>query len=203
MVDNNFTESFNYWILESRGKPILKMLEEIRVKIMNRLRKKEEEVKTWPIHYKHNPKCMELFIAYNTIANLDVDFNGDLGSWQLTDIPCVRAIKALKYKNIEPKDEISCTKEAYLKIYRAKLLSMRGDYHVMPLPGLPKRQYESYGPARELERDPVLRPHITSEELTRLELRKTRKIQSASRMISFRGMGVTGGGDTSYNDGGG
>uniref|UniRef100_A0A3Q7G1B2 Transposase MuDR plant domain-containing protein n=1 Tax=Solanum lycopersicum TaxID=4081 RepID=A0A3Q7G1B2_SOLLC len=31
MVDNNFTESFNAWILEARAKPIIKMLEEIRV----------------------------------------------------------------------------------------------------------------------------------------------------------------------------
>ncbi|PHU00918.1 hypothetical protein BC332_30705 [Capsicum chinense] len=41
MVDNNFTESFNSWIVEPRKKPILKMLEEIRVKIMNRLKEKE------------------------------------------------------------------------------------------------------------------------------------------------------------------
>ncbi|WMV47622.1 hypothetical protein MTR67_041007 [Solanum verrucosum] len=33
MVDNNFTESFNSWILEARQKPIIKMLEEIRVKL--------------------------------------------------------------------------------------------------------------------------------------------------------------------------
>jgi len=80
MVDNNFTESFNSWILVPRGKPILKMLEEIRVKIMNRLRKKEKEAETWNIYYKHSPKCMELFIAYSKIANLcKLEFNGDLG----------------------------------------------------------------------------------------------------------------------------
>ncbi|KAG5574455.1 hypothetical protein H5410_054589 [Solanum commersonii] len=123
MVDNNFTESFNSWILVPRGKPILKMLEEIRVKIMN-----------------------------SKIANLcKLEFNGDLGfevyegedrhivnivekkcscmSWQLTSIPCPHAIKALRYKNIEPRDEISWwyTKETYLKPYGAKLLPMRGE----------------------------------------------------------------------------
>ncbi|XP_075110461.1 uncharacterized protein LOC142181445 [Nicotiana tabacum] len=35
MVDNNFTESFNKWTLEARQNPIIKMLEEIRVKVMN------------------------------------------------------------------------------------------------------------------------------------------------------------------------
>lgn len=65
--------------------------------------------------------------------------------------------------------------------------TQRAEYHSMPTPGLPQRQYESYGPARELESDPVLRPHTTSKELTRLERRLTRNIQSASRMISFKG----------------
>ncbi|XP_069146927.1 uncharacterized protein [Solanum lycopersicum] len=36
-VDNNFTESFNAWILEARYKPIIRMLEDIWVKIMERL----------------------------------------------------------------------------------------------------------------------------------------------------------------------
>ncbi|WMV34726.1 hypothetical protein MTR67_028111, partial [Solanum verrucosum] len=36
MMDNNFTESFNSWILKARGKPILKMLKDIRINIMNR-----------------------------------------------------------------------------------------------------------------------------------------------------------------------
>ncbi|XP_019244492.1 PREDICTED: uncharacterized protein LOC109224366 [Nicotiana attenuata] len=42
-VDNNFTESFNSWILEARYKPIIKMLEDIRLKVMNQLRKHENE----------------------------------------------------------------------------------------------------------------------------------------------------------------
>ncbi|KAM3382251.1 hypothetical protein P3S68_007824 [Capsicum galapagoense] len=108
MVDNNFTESFNSWILESRGKPILKMLEEIRVKIINRLREKKIEVSKWKEDF--NPKCMELFTAKKKIAQFcTVNFNGDTGyevsesedrhivnlvdkkctcrSWQLTGIP--------------------------------------------------------------------------------------------------------------------
>ncbi|XP_049397436.1 uncharacterized protein LOC125861621 [Solanum stenotomum] len=108
MVDNNFTKSFNSWILEARGKPILKMLEDIRIKIMNRLREKEEDASKWTTDY--SPKCMKLFTAYMRITQLcSVDFNGDLGyevsegenrhtvnlvekkctcrSWQLTGIP--------------------------------------------------------------------------------------------------------------------
>jgi len=54
----------------------------------------------------------------------------------LTGIPCPHAIKALHYKNIEPRDEISWwyTKEAYLKTYGAKLLPMRGEQFWQVLP---------------------------------------------------------------------
>ncbi|WMV28961.1 hypothetical protein MTR67_022346 [Solanum verrucosum] len=157
MVDNNFTESFNSWILEARGKPILKMLEDIRIKIMNRLREKEEDASKWTTDY--SPKCMKLFTAYMRIAQLcSVDFNGDLGyevsegedrhtvnlvekkcicrSWQLTGIPCPHTIKAMLYQKIEPKNEINWwySKEAYLMTYRAKLMHVRGEqfWNVLP-----------------------------------------------------------------------
>ncbi|KAG5596989.1 hypothetical protein H5410_038221 [Solanum commersonii] len=42
MIDNNFTEPFNAWILEARTKPIIKMLEEIRVQVMRLLWKNEK-----------------------------------------------------------------------------------------------------------------------------------------------------------------
>ncbi|PHT55083.1 Glucan endo-1,3-beta-glucosidase 6 [Capsicum baccatum] len=78
ILDNNFTESFNSWILEPSGKPILKMLEEIRVKIMNRLKEKKTQVSKWKEIF--SPKCMELFIAHKKIAQLcTVNFNGDIG----------------------------------------------------------------------------------------------------------------------------
>ncbi|KAM3376011.1 hypothetical protein P3S68_014725 [Capsicum galapagoense] len=78
MVDNNFTESFNSWVLESRGKPILKMLEDIRVKIMNRLKEKEIEESQWKDDF--SPTCMELVISHKKIAQLcTVNFIGDIG----------------------------------------------------------------------------------------------------------------------------
>lgn len=78
MINNNFTEFFNSWILESRGKTILKMLEVFRIKIMNRLRKIKNIAKTCASNY--SPKCMKSFTTYMKIAQLcNIDFNGDLG----------------------------------------------------------------------------------------------------------------------------
>ncbi|KAF3646316.1 putative DNA-directed RNA polymerase I subunit rpa1-like [Capsicum annuum] len=153
MMDNDFTESFNSWIVEPRGKPILKMLEEIRVKIMNRLKEKEIKVSKWKENF--SPKCMKLFTANKKIAQFyTVNFNGDIGyevsesedrhivtlvekkctcrSWQLIGIPCPHAIKAMEYNKMKPslmKKEISVwySKKAYLKIYKVKLLPVRGE----------------------------------------------------------------------------
>nr|XP_033514000.1 uncharacterized protein LOC104103862 [Nicotiana tomentosiformis] len=157
MVDNNFTESFNSWILEAKGKPILKMLEDIRIKVMNKLREKEEEARTWGGEF--SPNCMKLYAAYLKVANLcTVHFNGETGyevsegddrnrvnlvekkctyrSWQLTGIPCPHSIRALKYKREDPMTEISWwhSKEAYLMTYRAKLMPVRGEKFWKVLP---------------------------------------------------------------------
>ncbi|KAM3361476.1 hypothetical protein P3S68_016330 [Capsicum galapagoense] len=45
--DNNFTESFNKWILKARAQPIIKMFKNIRIKVMNRLKEVEEEGRKW------------------------------------------------------------------------------------------------------------------------------------------------------------
>ncbi|XP_016444100.2 uncharacterized protein LOC107769408 [Nicotiana tabacum] len=149
-VDNNFIESFNSWILEARGKPILKMLEDIRIKVMNRLREKEEEARTWGGEF--SPNCLKLYAVYLKVANLcTVHFNGETGyevseggdrhtlnqvekkctcrSWQLTGIPCPHTIRALKYEKEDPMTEISWwhNKEAYPMTYRDKLMPVRGE----------------------------------------------------------------------------
>ncbi|KHG22448.1 hypothetical protein F383_00458 [Gossypium arboreum] len=47
MLVNNLSESFNKMIVETRGKPILTMMETIRTKIMLLIIKKKEEANKW------------------------------------------------------------------------------------------------------------------------------------------------------------
>nr|XP_009779792.1 PREDICTED: uncharacterized protein LOC104228936 [Nicotiana sylvestris] len=107
-VDNNFTESFNSWILEARYKPIIKMLEDIRLKVMNQLRKHEDEVRTWKT--KYSPQSMKLYTDYLKIAHsIEVDFNGDDG-----------------FEIVEGEDPLKemhwwYSKEAFLLTYKHKL----------------------------------------------------------------------------------
>ena len=49
-IDNNMCESFNAWILSARHKIIISMLEEIRIKVMNRLARLSEFPKSWIIN---------------------------------------------------------------------------------------------------------------------------------------------------------
>lgn len=122
-VDNNFTESFNAWILDARYKPIIKMLEDISVKVMTLLREHEDQVKSWT--HDFSPQSMKLYADYLKIAHICmVHFNGDVGyeiregvdehtvkievkqcscrQWQLSGIPCPHTIKAVIYKRNDP-----------------------------------------------------------------------------------------------------
>jgi len=45
-VENNLVESFNSWILEARLKPIISMLEDIRIKVMTKFVKNEDALMT-------------------------------------------------------------------------------------------------------------------------------------------------------------
>ena len=46
-VTNNMSESFNNWIKNYRGMPILRMLKEIMRKMMTLIRTRQQEVLTW------------------------------------------------------------------------------------------------------------------------------------------------------------
>ncbi|XP_015078858.1 uncharacterized protein LOC107022779 [Solanum pennellii] len=149
-VVNNFTESVNKWILEARGKPIIKMLEEIRTKVMNQLRKREDEVRLWATEF--SPKSVQLFNEYMKLAQkCKVNFNGDYRyeitegcdrhtvnmilkryicrQWDLNGIPCPHAFSAMLYNKLDPLSKMSWwySKEAFLRTYRYKLQPVRSE----------------------------------------------------------------------------
>ncbi|KAK8708854.1 hypothetical protein V6N13_059890 [Hibiscus sabdariffa] len=57
IVDNNMVKAFNAWILDARCKPIISLLEKIRVMVMSRLHVK----RTWASKWRTNisPKALE------------------------------------------------------------------------------------------------------------------------------------------------
>ncbi|XP_070021855.1 uncharacterized protein [Nicotiana sylvestris] len=78
MVDNNFIESFNVWILKERHVPIIKMLEEIRMNVMNLLATNRNGISKWNGDF--SPYALKLYNDYREIAHYcKVEFNCDFG----------------------------------------------------------------------------------------------------------------------------
>ncbi|XP_009789750.2 uncharacterized protein [Nicotiana sylvestris] len=144
IIDNNMCETFNAWILAARHKTIITMLEEIRVKMMERIGKLREFADTWicdisPIAmkvYQDNiAQSMRCTIKWNGEYDYEVEDTSlrvvlkhcvnmqaqtcTCRSWMLKGIPCAHAIAAMHFKNLDPINYIShwYHKSTYLKAY--------------------------------------------------------------------------------------
>ncbi|WVZ13717.1 hypothetical protein V8G54_011283 [Vigna mungo] len=133
-LTNNMSEGFNSVIVEARGKPIITMLEEIRVflmkrwatnriktctmdfdicpKIRKRLTKESNLSKNWIPRYAFPFPLMKIFevrhyaqITNKFAVNLD---NQDCTcrKWLLTGISCCHAIAAMKFLNLDPENYV-------------------------------------------------------------------------------------------------
>ncbi|CAH9131929.1 unnamed protein product [Cuscuta epithymum] len=160
MVDNNMTESFNSWIREARSKPIVSMLEDIRLKAMKRISDFKTNHDKWINDW--SPLCMEYYQDNKEAASgCNVIFNGDVGfeigegtdkhtvvldkmvctcrAWELTGIPCLHAICAFYYRKVDPITYISrwYHKETYMAAYSNAL---------QPVPGKAFMKVDDYEP---------------------------------------------------------
>ncbi|XP_060190429.1 uncharacterized protein LOC132619590 [Lycium barbarum] len=77
-VDNNMAECFNAWILAARHKTIITILEEIRVKMMTKIRTLREFINTWRCNY--SPMCTKV-LEENVTRSIqcNIEFNGVAG----------------------------------------------------------------------------------------------------------------------------
>nr|XP_016505588.1 PREDICTED: uncharacterized protein LOC107823465 [Nicotiana tabacum] len=77
-VDNNMAECFNNWILAARQKTIITMLEEIRVKMMNRIAQLRQFGNTWITEF--SPMAMKV-LEENTERSMKctIFWNGEFG----------------------------------------------------------------------------------------------------------------------------
>nr|XP_016461831.1 PREDICTED: uncharacterized protein LOC107785119 [Nicotiana tabacum] len=144
IIDNNMCETFNAWILAARHKTIITMLEEIKVKMMERIGNLREFADTWICDI--TPISMKVYHDNMTQSiRCTIKWNGEYGyevedtslrvvlkhcvnmqaqtctcrSWMLKGIPCAHAIAAIHFKNLDPINYIShwYHKSTYLKAY--------------------------------------------------------------------------------------
>ncbi|XP_035846418.1 uncharacterized protein LOC118492469 [Helianthus annuus] len=139
IIVNNMAETFNGYILQTRSKHIINMLEDIRVAIMSRLvtkhnemstksvvvcpriQKKLDKEKDWAYKCTVYPSSNTLFqVKYIDDVSVDIKHKRcSCRKWDLTGIPCqhVCAVAGFLHRNAEEFVHPSYTKDIYLKSY--------------------------------------------------------------------------------------
>ncbi|XP_074295497.1 uncharacterized protein LOC141623303 [Silene latifolia] len=153
VVDNNMAETFNSFILLSRYKPIVSMLEDIRMALMERNRKNLELVKRFvdgvaprisqklEESYEQQQNCECKWNGEDTQSGFEVIHNGvshavnidqktcSCRSWDLTGIPCCHGMSALLYMRIQPETTLPkwYTLQTYKQTYSNFLKPVPGN----------------------------------------------------------------------------
>ncbi|XP_071917224.1 uncharacterized protein [Coffea arabica] len=147
---NNLCESFNAVILEVREKPILGMLETLRIYLMDRMRIKREWMKKRTdvicpkiqkklekakneaaanIARHSDDKRFEVQYIYGGTYVVDVErCTCTCRKWELTGLPCCHAVCCISLINATPEDYVhSCyLREAYLAAYEPAIAPLLG-----------------------------------------------------------------------------
>nr|KAJ0188265.1 hypothetical protein LSAT_V11C900484780 [Lactuca sativa] len=183
-VDNGVSESFNSAIRHARRRPIITMLEEIRLFVMERIytqrvegmewdllicpaiRKRIEELKVKQRLWGVTPCGYQKYEVRFTDVAYGVDLIAKKCAcriWQLTGIPCLHGVAAISYLNHDAEAYVSqsYTTEAYLKCYKYSINPLNSSemwpdvpYH-KPLP--PKRRRLPGRPSVKRKRDAIER----------------------------------------------
>ncbi|XP_076926466.1 uncharacterized protein LOC143589651 [Bidens hawaiensis] len=162
VIVSNMAETFNGYIIKSRSKHIIDMLEDIRLEIITRLITKKNEMSGKKVvvcprvqkrkldREKDKAYLCSVYLSSNIVFqvksydNVSVDIKNrtcTCRKWDLTGIPCYHecAVAGFMKRNAEDFVDSSYTKEMYLKSY---------DYTIPPLPSA------KYWPCVELPLDP-------------------------------------------------
>ncbi|RYR48973.1 hypothetical protein Ahy_A07g035175 [Arachis hypogaea] len=146
---NNMCESFNGAIVDSREKPIITMLEEIRVYLMNRwavnreriqkfngrilprIRKKIERRGRAAGEWRPYWSAAQTYEVVNGLSKYAVDLSlreCSCRKWQLSGIPCTHVISCINFKGLELDQYVDdCYKrDAYVKCYESAIHPLNG-----------------------------------------------------------------------------
>lgn len=198
-VENGFSECFNSVILKVRNKPIITMLEAIRVIMMERMHKMRRNCDSWvddicPSYRKkleHN-KLQQRY--WNVVPGGGSQFEVRKGHdafvvdeekrtctcrmWELSGLPCEHSVAAIYFLHKNPEDYVPAwfRKEMYLKAY---------SYHIQPVQGL------NQWPSNELNKPLPPRPKKMPGRPKKKRKRTVHEPTSHTGKISKVGIGMT------------
>ncbi|KAF6175792.1 hypothetical protein GIB67_036257 [Kingdonia uniflora] len=102
-ITNNFSESFNNWILKIRDKPLYKALEKLNLMLMKLMFDRRQKAKDWeekglvlmPRAQTHIDKLKRQYGQYRIEGTKKGDLSGQrwrVNEWQVTGLPCVHTM---------------------------------------------------------------------------------------------------------------
>ncbi|KAJ9542857.1 hypothetical protein OSB04_029363 [Centaurea solstitialis] len=179
-VENGLSECFNSLIVSSRRKPIITMLEEIRVFVMERISKMTEQASKWtreirPVIWKKIEKNKELMRFWHVVPSggnmfeVRRGFDGYVVDTttktctsrilQLSGIPCPHAVATLYFIHQDPSNYVypSFSRTNFVATYNHKLKPLNGEKlwpktnFTKPLPPMARRM--SGRPRRARKKD--------------------------------------------------
>ncbi|GKC37616.1 (R)-mandelonitrile lyase-like protein [Tanacetum coccineum] len=145
-VENGIGECFNALIVEARRKPIINMLEDIRLVTMERMQKMREKHEKW-----NDGICPNIRKKFEIIKDLHrVDermMTCSCRAWQFSGIPCQHGCAAIYFLHKDPKDYISdwYGKHMFISAYSTYIEGMNGmdqwptTEYTKPLPPVVKK----------------------------------------------------------------
>ncbi|XP_027933675.1 uncharacterized protein LOC114189166 [Vigna unguiculata] len=152
---NNMSEAFNSVIIDARTKPIVSMLEDIRIYLMKRWAKNRKKVKAFKVGQEKRFLKSSTFHLLERSTKSTLTHQCTCRKWMLSGIPCCHALAAMRFLNLNAEEFIPhwfriCTyEETYHSIIypvNGQLLWERTSYNdVQPplkrrLPGRPKKK---------------------------------------------------------------
>ncbi|XP_017426215.1 uncharacterized protein LOC108334790 [Vigna angularis] len=168
-LDNNISEAFNNVLIHARGKPIITMMEDIRVYLMKRWATNRTKVASMDfticpkIKKRLQKECnLSRFWVPRHTSSVGNKFTLDLDTkkcscrkWMISAIPCCHAIATMNYSNVDPENFIPTlfTRSTYEEVYASIIFPLNGHLlwettnfnDVLPpvmrkMPGRPKKK---------------------------------------------------------------
>ncbi|XP_052733999.1 uncharacterized protein LOC128196591 [Vigna angularis] len=151
-LDNNISEAFNSVLIHSRGKPIITMMEDIRVYLMKRwatnrtkvasmdfticpkIKKRLEKECSLSRFWVPSWSARKIFEVRHTSSvgnkfTLDLDTKEcSCKKWMISVIPCCHAIAAMNFSNVDPQSYVPTvfTRSTYEEVYASIIFPLNG-----------------------------------------------------------------------------